>query len=92
MTNTATRGSPAPTYHDSKAHVIRHLVVFDVVGELEKNCFFSGIAHITSFPPSPPIRATCTTFLNAKIGDLTSIQKMKLQSNMAKVQNICICE
>ena len=57
MTNTATRGSPAPTYHDSKAHVIRDLVIFDVVGEPEK-MFFWGIAQITSPHPLPPIWAT----------------------------------
>ena len=31
-----------------------------------KKKFLSGIAQITSPPPSPPIRATCTTFLDVK--------------------------
>ena len=31
----------------------------------KKNRFISGIAQITS-PPPPPIRASCTTFLDVK--------------------------
>ena len=39
----------------------------------KKKKFLSGIAQITSPPPSPPIRATCTTFLDVKSGVLARI-------------------
>ena len=38
-----------------------------------KKCFLSGIAQITSLPPLPPIRATCTTFLDVKNNVLSRI-------------------
>ena len=73
MTNTATRGSPAPTYHDSKAHVIRNLVIFDVVGEPEKMFFFGELPKSPLPTPSPNLG----NLNNAQIGDLTGIQKLK---------------
>ena len=54
-----------------------------------KKKFLSGIAQITSPPPSPPIRATCTTFLDVKNDVLAHITEPSKDDYDNDVSDIC---